>query len=812
MKKLSVESTIVIGFATAIILMLLAGGQMYRSLLEYKNTSDLIAQTNQLLDSIGDVRSGVGLLVSSQRNFIITDKEPYLLENEREEAQIRAALVRINQLTVDNTRLNSRSTVLTKLTEERLKLLSNNTRLYRDNGFAAARDRIMNGSSGISMAALINLCDEMATEEKALLKQRTSMANHNADQALVVGGLLVVTTLTGLPFMWWRVRRTAKERQASDSMIADSIMMKQVSDNLMLEDTINRAYGDILTLINQDWFNMEDMTQAALTQFNRHVSITAGVCYLAQNNRLIPISSLGIPLPEDFSGIAMDALKRNAIVALHDIPADSILNITTSVGSVVPHEIIAVPLSVKNEIVAVVELASLRSFSETDLRIINLIAPQLGFGIQQRKLELEVKDRSAQIETANFELQTINEESQTLNNALQMMNEELQAQQLENAESNRRLEEVSLSKSDFLANMSHELRTPLNSVIGFSEVLQDQMFGPINEKQQEYVENILTSGRHLLSMINDILDLSKVESGNIELGLGTVSLRETIETSLMMLREKALKGGINLRMNLSQQADVYIVADQRKLKQIMFNLVSNAVKFTPAGGSVDINAERDGDFIQITVADTGIGIQEQDIPKLFKPFTQLESVYTKEFEGTGLGLALTRQLVELHGGRVWVKSEFGSGSRFCFTIPLVPIETKESSGIRPNSSTIQAATVLLIEDDTLTLTALKTALQSKGYTVLLASNGEDGIKLARLYSPALIILDLMMPGMNGFDVGDILRKDKTVSQIPVLILTAMNLSTADRARLKGKVWRIVEKGSLSTQELISLVESAVAPH
>ncbi len=240
--------------------------------------------------------------------------------------------------------------------------------------------------------------------------------------------------------------------------------------------------------------------------------------------------------------------------------------------------------------------------------------------------------------------------------------------ELENARSIA--EKSNLSKSDFLANMSHELRTPLNSVIGFSEVLQDQLFGPINEKQQEYVKNILTSGRHLLSLINDILDLSKVESGKMELELSEFSLRESLNSSLMMLKEKALKGGISLNMELAPPDDLRIVADQRKLKQIMFNLVSNAVKFTPAGGEVSVNAVKHGDCIEISVTDSGIGIREEDISKLFHPFTQLESVYTKEYEGTGLGLALNRHLVELHNGKIWVKSEFGKGSRFSFTIPL----------------------------------------------------------------------------------------------------------------------------------------------
>jgi CheY-like chemotaxis protein len=373
-------------------------------------------------------------------------------------------------------------------------------------------------------------------------------------------------------------------------------------------------------------------------------------------------------------------------------------------------------------------------------------------------------------------------------------------------------EKSSLTKSEFLANMSHELRTPLNSVIGFSEVLQDQLFGPINPKQQEYVGNIITSGRHLLSLINDILDLSKVEAGKMGLDLDTFALSDTLGASMNILRERALKSGLELHLDLDPRADVLVMADQRKLKQILFNLLSNAVKFTPTAGSVQLSAVRDGNFLEITVADSGIGIREEDIPKLFQAFTQLESAYTKGFEGTGLGLALTRQLVEMHGGRIWLKSEFGKGSRFSFTIPISqgPI-AREPVACRPDGVLPGPGnnTVLVIEDDTLTLAALEVALQRKGYRVLRASNGQEGVEMAKVDTPDLIVLDLVMPGLNGFDVADRLRQENPGPEIPILVLTSMDLSIADRKRLAGKVWRIEGKGTLSTHELLSLVESVV---
>jgi PAS domain S-box-containing protein len=372
-------------------------------------------------------------------------------------------------------------------------------------------------------------------------------------------------------------------------------------------------------------------------------------------------------------------------------------------------------------------------------------------------------------------------------------------------------ERTSLTKSDFLANMSHELRTPLNSVIGFSEVLEDQMFGPINAKQREYVNNILTSGKHLLSLINDILDLSKVESGKMGLELGHFPLRDCVDASLMMLKEKALKGGIELSLNHAAEAEIGIVADQRKLKQILFNLLSNAVKFTPREGKVEVSVVRDGDFIEVTVSDTGIGIKEDDIPKLFQAFTQLESAYTKGFEGTGLGLTLTRQLVELHGGRVWVKSEFGKGSRFSFTLPLVQGAAEALAEDLAQRVPRSGSTVLVIEDDPRTLASLGNALRCKGYRSLRASNGKEGVEMAQRNAPDLIVLDLVMPGMNGFDVAEELGKEYAAANIPILVLTSMDLSPADRARLAGKVWRIEGKGSLSTHEFLTLVESVVGP-
>jgi signal transduction histidine kinase len=247
---------------------------------------------------------------------------------------------------------------------------------------------------------------------------------------------------------------------------------------------------------------------------------------------------------------------------------------------------------------------------------------------------------------------------------------DLEYKSRELSEANIRLEKMSQHKSQFLANMSHELRTPLNSILGFSEVLQDKMFGQLNEKQEEYVNYISESGQHLLSLINDILDLSKIEAGRMEMELTEVRIGDLLRDSLTMVKEKAFKHGIELDLKLEDEIPESH-ADERKLKQIVFNLLSNAVKFTPYGGKVGIEAVKEEGDIRVTVWDTGIGIKEEDRGKLFKEFEQLDSGVDKRYQGTGLGLALSKRLVEMHGGRIWVESEAGKGSRFSFTLPTV---------------------------------------------------------------------------------------------------------------------------------------------
>lgn len=250
------------------------------------------------------------------------------------------------------------------------------------------------------------------------------------------------------------------------------------------------------------------------------------------------------------------------------------------------------------------------------------------------QLEIKVKERTKQLEGLNADLMRANQH-----------------------------------KSRLLANMSHELRTPLNAIIGFSEVLLDQYFGEVNEKQSQYLNNILTSGKHLLQLINAILDLTKIEAGEMKLHPEPVGLADLLGEVEIVCRGLADKKKIRLRSHIDSAAYPIVVADPGKLKQIMYNLLSNGIKFTPEGGSVTIEAFSMEDSFQISVSDTGIGVREEDYYTIFEEFKQIDDSRTRQFEGTGLGLALVKKFVELHGGRIWVASAIGKGSQFTFTVP-----------------------------------------------------------------------------------------------------------------------------------------------
>jgi signal transduction histidine kinase/ActR/RegA family two-component response regulator len=330
------------------------------------------------------------------------------------------------------------------------------------------------------------------------------------------------------------------------------------------------------------------------------------------------------------------------------------------------------------------------------------------------------------------------------------------------------LRSASRHKSEFLASMSHELRTPLNAVLGFSEVLLERMFGEINERQEEYLRDIHDSGQHLLELLNEILDLSKVEAGKMELDSSTFDLHVLLEHTASMLRERAAAHGVALGVDVDPAlGEVY--ADELRLKQVVLNLLTNAVKFTEAGGSVVVRALRHGSELHITVTDTGVGIPEADRERIFESFQQGGRGVTRE-EGTGLGLTLSRQIVELLGGRLWLESEVGVGSTFGFSLPAAGV----AHGAPRAAPAEPASRVVVIEDDRASLDLLTAFLSGVDLEITTARDGRAGLDAVRQVRPAAVLLDIRLPGMDGWSVLHALKARPETRDIPVIIVSMVD--------------------------------------
>jgi PAS domain S-box-containing protein len=390
-----------------------------------------------------------------------------------------------------------------------------------------------------------------------------------------------------------------------------------------------------------------------------------------------------------------------------------------------------------------------------------------------------------------------------------------------NAELERRVEERTKelgralrAKDEFLANMSHELRTPLNAILGLSESLIELAAGPLTEKQHKYVGMISESGNHLLSLINDILDLAKIEAGQIVLNINEVDLKQVCQSSLRMINELAHKKNQHVTLEIDEAMGP-VWADERRLKQVLVNLLSNAVKFTPENGKLglEVQADKEEKRIMITVWDNGIGISESDMTRLFQPFVQLDSGLAREVTGTGLGLTLVAQMVRLHGGSVAVESESGKGSRFTVILPWEPAlatdamlrmkSTGKFRAIKPDAK--DRPVILLVEDTKEVTMMIVDYLEMAGYQVLAASDGLNGIEQAKDKHPALILMDIQLPGMDGLEATRRLRADPDFRTVPIIALTALAMR-GDRERCLAAGATDYLSKPVSLKKLVQMIE------
>jgi PAS domain S-box-containing protein len=448
-----------------------------------------------------------------------------------------------------------------------------------------------------------------------------------------------------------------------------------------------------------------------------------------------------------------------------------------------------IPLRVKGQVIGAwnIDRQQVGAYSPDDLEIAQSMADQLAIAIENARLFQQAKQEIAERQRAEAALE---EERALLALRVAERTMDLQA-------ANEELGRAARLKDEFLASMSHELRTPLTAILGLAEVLKSEVYGPITEKQLNSISNLEESGRHLLELINDILDLSKVEAGKLELRIELVPIETVCRNSLQFIKQTAHKKNIKVSFTFDDSVSILHV-DRRRFKQILVNLLSNAVKFTPEGGEVGLEVV--GDVAQkmahFIIWDTGIGIPQKDMERLFEPFVQLDSKLSRHYSGTGLGLALVYRMVKMHGGEILVESDGlpGQGSRFTISFPWTgpeeagrTEETKTSVGSDPSiirqapTDETESPLILLAEDENTTAKLVADYLLASGYRVIIAHDGVEVLEQAREKKPAVILMDAQMPEMDGLEATRRLRADSELAAIPVIALTALAMS-GDRER------------------------------
>lgn len=377
-------------------------------------------------------------------------------------------------------------------------------------------------------------------------------------------------------------------------------------------------------------------------------------------------------------------------------------------------------------------------------------------------------------------------------------------------------------KDEFLANMSHELRTPLNGILGFTDNLLEGVYGVLFERQSYALQMIRSSGEHLLELINDVLDISKIEAGKFEFRLEEVVVEKICQSSLVFIKQLAYKKSIRVGY-LSSDVDITVMADPRRLKQILINLLNNAVKFTSEHGEVQLEVRADASEgrLRFSITDTGLGISAEDLPKLFNPFVQLDGGLSRQYEGSGLGLALVKKMVEMHGGSVAVQSTPGLGSCFSFVLPwaqniqaandLSLLEAAdEKNNIAARSIPAVRGKILIAEDHEVTILATRDYLETRGYQVFIARDGREALSKAEEVFPDIILMDVQMPQLNGLEATRRLRADPRFATLPIIALTAFAMPGDRENCLEAGMNEYLSK-PVKLKELEKMIEEFLNP-
>jgi len=658
---------------------------------------------------------------------------------------------------------------------------------------------------------------------------------------LVTGVLIVFVTMwmsQSISKPIFELDSVARKISSGDSSVRNKIISKDELGSLAIEFNKMADITESRLKIQQNVVNisenmiekssMKEFAQSLLEQLMKITGANMSTFYILNENtdQFDHFVSIGAnkQMLSSFSSQNPEGEFGNAIILqkifyLRDIPENTIFKFRTTAGDLIPKEIITLPILIDDIVVALISIINLKKFTHECYEIIKLSWININsfystlLGNERTRILAENLTKTLlQNEENSEELKKQTETLQTQSEELQQTSEELQEQNLKLEIQSKQLGEANRLKSEFLSNMSHELRTPLNSIMALSRVLVLQAKDKLSEEENNFLEIIERNGKQLLSLINNILDLSKIEAGKIEIVPSIVSLKSLLsnirENLLPIVNEKDLDFELEINDDVPK-----IFTDEGKLRQVLQNIISNAVKFTEKG-FIQIKVNFNAGNVIIDVIDSGIGIPEDSISSIFEEFRQLDGTSSKLFEGTGLGLAIANKLINNLGGSIKVNSKLGRGSIFSISLPVrYSIKSGNNPQINLRSSlnnfknVKQKKRLLLAEDNRTTAIQMGNVLENEAYLVDIVTGGEEAIDYLRNTTPDGIILDLMMPDVDGFEVLRFIRNNDQTSNIPVMVLTARELTSKDLSFLiENNIQKLAQKGETSIESILNRIK------
>lgn len=558
----------------------------------------------------------------------------------------------------------------------------------------------------------------------------------------------------------------------------DEVAMLGDAFNVMLDEIVKNQkemndYTEFITLINQNP-SLKEISDAALKKIINTCGFTVGAIYSVDDNEINFITSFG--LGSNKIGSENNIFYKKVLETKEPltIESDNFLPIaSTGIFDIKIKYLHIRPVIYSNKVIAIVEFGSMNKPVDEAIKYLSKIQDQLAVGLTNAKAFVQLENFVNELSRLNEEMQKQNEQIKNQNETLLKLSEQLKEKARELEIQKEKAEESTKLKSQFLASMSHELRTPMNSILGLTELILDK--AQLDDKNRERLEVVLKSGKRLMNLINDILDLSKIEAGKMEIREEEILLEELIEDVAATIQPLVNEKGLRFTINRKCDTRLIITTDKGRVSQVLINLLGNAVKFTDKGNVELSVASTDDNYLVFSVSDTGIGIPEEAQKIIFEEFRQVDGSTARKYSGTGLGLAISKKIIDLLGGKIWVKSIVGKGSIFSFTIPIHYRDEiwKKEQEIEQLGMIEQSndKPILVIDDDADVRFTIGQYLTTRGYEVIFASNAETGIKLAAEHKPFAITLDVMLPDKDGWSALKELKENPETKDIPVILVS-----------------------------------------